>query len=196
MLDEIFINAFEPSNVSSRLRSLAGQTVLRNLSGEIMRANAQANGNLWDFMDYGELQMLQMLCVLMFKSLDTQSKIGAGVVRGSSSDYTTTGVTKDKGMFYSVCNDGSSSSARTPIKVFGIENLWGNCYKWINGLVVPKTSSTASVKYKLCDYTTDGSTSTFYTTAGTGYKTLETFSTAGEGYPNKLTLNADGLFRL
>lgn len=194
MLEEIFIMAFEPSNVSNKLRSLSGQTVLRGLSGETMRTYAQSNGSSWDFMDYGELQMLQMLCVLMFKSLDTQSKIGAGVCKGSSSSYTTTGATKDKGMFYSICNDGSSSSATTPVKVFGIENLYGNCYKWMNGLVVPKTSSNGTVKYKLCDYTTDGSTATAYTTGGTGYKTLATFSSDISGYPNKLYLNSDGLF--
>lgn len=194
MLNEIFIMAYEPANVSSKLRSLAGQTILGNLSGEDMRTYAQSNGSSWDFMDYGELQMLQMLCVLMFKSLDCQSKIGAGVCKGTSSSYTTTGSTKDKGMFYAICNDGSSSSATTPIKVFGIENLWGNKYKWMNGLVVPQTSGDGTVKYKLCDYTTDGSTATAYTTSGTGYKTLETFSTAGGGYCNKMTLNSDGLF--
>ena len=194
MLDEIFIMAYEPSNVSSKLRSLAGQTILASLSGEDMRTYAQANGSSWDFMDYGELQMLQMLCVLMFKSLDTQSKIGAGVCKGTSSTYTTTGSTKDKGMFYAICNDGSSSAATTPIKVFGIENLWGNKNKWINGLVVPQTSGDGTLKYKLCDYTTDGSTATAYTTSGTGYKTLATFSSAASGYPNKLYLNSDGLF--
>ena len=193
-LNEIFINAFEPSNVSSKLRSLAGQTILGNLSGETMRTYAQSNGSSWDFMDYGELQMLQMLCVLMFKSLDTQAKIGTGVVGGSSSTYTTTGSTKDKGMFYALSYDS------TPIKVFGIENLWGNKYKWINGLVIPQVSSssdTATVKYKLCDYTTDGSTATSYTASGTGYKTLTTFANGGTqkyGYPNKLSLNSDGLF--
>jgi len=194
MLDEIFIMAYEPSNVSSKLRSLAGQTILGSLSGEDMRTYAQANGSSWDFMDYGEIQMLQWLLVLMFKSLDSQTKIGAGVVKGTSSTYTTTGSTKDKGMFYAICNDGSSSSATTPIKVFGIENLWGNKYKWINGLVVPQSASGGTVKYKLCDYTTDGSTATAYTTSGTGYKTLETFTTGVGFFPNKMTLNSDGLF--
>ena len=189
MLDEIFIQAFEPSNVSSKLRSLAGQTILDNLSGVTMQSYAQANGSSWDFMDYGEVQMLQMLCVLMFKSLDSQGKIGAGVV--GNTNQKTTGTLKDKPMFYATDN---TSSSDVSFKAFGIENLWGDRSKWINGLVVPKTSSTASVKYKLCDYTTDGSTSTSYTADGTGYKTLETFSSANGGYPNKLTLNADGLF--
>lgn len=195
MLDEIFIMAYEPSNVSNKLRSLAGQTILNSLSGETMQTYAKANGSSWDFMDYGEVQMLQMLCVLMFKSLDTQGTIGAGVVSGSSTTYTTTGDTKDKGMFYAVDNTNSST---TPVKVFGIENLWGNRFKWMNGLIIPRLVSTSSnrvVKYKLCDYTTDGSTTTSYNQTGSGYKTLTNgYTSSKSGYINKLTLNSDGLF--
>ena len=199
-LDEIFIMAYEPSNISNKLRSLAGQTILQSLSGVTMQTYAKANGNAWDFMDYGELQMIQMLCILLFKSLDTQGKIGAGVVYSgnSASTYATTGTTKNKGMFYAVCNNPTSSSATTPIKVFGIENLWGSRYKWFNGLVIPKLSSSSSnrvVKYKLCDYTTDGSTTTSYSAAGTGYKTLTNGLTSNiNGYINKMMLNSDGLF--
>ena len=69
-------------------------------------------------------------------------------------------------MFYATSNSASST---TPIKVFGIENLWGSRYKRINGMVTKGNK----IYYKLCDYTTDGSTSAGYTpTAGTGYKTI------------------------
>ena len=196
-LDEIFIMAYEPSNISNKLRSLAGQTILQSLSGVTMQTYAKANGNAWDFMDFGELQMIQMLCILLFKSLDTQGKIGAGVVysNNSASTYATTGTTKDKGMFYAKCNDGTSSNATTPIKVFGIENLWGNRFKWINGFLITSSSSDSKVKYKLCDYTTDGSTATAYSEAGTGYKTLANAPSSNvRGYIKKLYLNADGLF--
>ena len=189
MLDEIFINAFEPSNVSSKLRSLADQTGLDNLSGETMRQYAQSNGSSWDFMDYGELQMLQMLCILMFKSLDTQSKIGAGVVGGTK--QTTTGTLKNRPMFYATNNTSSSNAS---IKVFGIENLWGNRYKWVNGFVITSTSNGSQIKYKLCDYTTDGSTATAYTSTGTGYKVLASAPASNvSGFTQKMQLSADGL---
>ena len=100
LLDEIYTAAFEPSNVSNRLRSLAGQTVLVSTAGTTMRNYAQANGNGWDFLDLGTLQMIQMLFILMFKSRDSQSKCGGGIV-GASVVSSTTGSTKDKGMFYS-----------------------------------------------------------------------------------------------
>lgn len=189
MLDEIFIMAFEPSNVSNKLRSLADQTGLDNLSGETMRQYAQANGNAWDFMDFGEIQMLQMLLVLMFKSLDSQSKIGAGVCGGTK--QTTTGTLKNKPMFYATNNTSSSNAS---FKAFGIENLWGNRYKWFNGLVITSTSNGSKIKYKLCDYTTDGSTATAYTSTGTGYKVLTSAPSANKsGYATKMQLSADGL---
>ena len=165
LLDEIYTAAFEPSNVSSKLRSLAGQTVLVSTAGTTMRQYAQANGNGWDFLDLGTLQMIQMLFILMFKSRDSQSKCGGGIV-GASAVSSTTGLTKDKGMFYSTNN---TSSSTTPVKFFGMENLWGNCYKWINGL----TCYQLKIFYKLCNYTADGSTATGYnpTSNNPGYKT-------------------------
>ncbi len=171
LLDEIYTAAFEPSNVSNRLRSLAGQTVLVNTAGTTMRTYAQANGNGWDFLDLGTLQMIQMLFILMFKSRDSQSKCGGGVVGGTQ--MTSTGSLKDKPMFYSTNNTSSSNAA---VKFFGMENLWGNNKKWINGL----TCYQKKIFYKLCNYTADGSTTTGYnpTSNNPGYKT---YSRSGNG---------------
>lgn len=169
LLDEIYVQAFESSNVSSKLRSLAGQAVLVSTAGTTMRQYAQANGSGWDFLDLGTLQMIQMLFILMFKSRDSQSKCGGGIVKASAVS-TPTGSTKDKGMFYSTDN---SRRSKTPVKFFGIENLWGNAEKWINGLKQYKQN----IYYKLCNYTTDGTTATGYdptATTASGYKTLTT----------------------
>jgi hypothetical protein len=162
LLDEIYVAAFEPSD-STQLRSLADKTVLINKSGATMRQYAQANGNGWDFLDLGTLQMIQMLFILMFKSRDSQSKCGGGVVGGTK--MTSTGSLKDKPMFYSTNNTSSSNVA---VKFFGIENLWGNKNKWINGL----TCYQKIIYYKLCNYTADGSTTTGYKPQGNnpGYK--------------------------
>lgn len=161
MLDEIFVMAYEPSNISNKLRSLADQTICISTAGTTMRTNAQANGTSWDFMDLGTVQMIQMLFILMFKTLNSQEAAGAGIVKGNNNTYKTGGATKDKGMFYALTNDATTSGvAVTPIKVFGIENLWGNRYKWINGLMMHV--GTGTLYYKLCDYTTDGTTVTGY----------------------------------
>ena len=190
LLDEIYVAAFEPSNVSSKLRSLAGQTILVNTAGTTMRTYAQANGNGWDFLDLGTLQLIQMLFILMFKSLDSQSKAGAGVVQGSASSYTTTGTTKNRGMFYATVSDATSSSATVPIKTFGIENLWGNRWKWINGLTTYKQK----IFYKLCNYTTDGTTTTGYNPTATapGYKSYTRTSDLTT-YQLKMPNASDGL---
>ena len=166
-LDEIYINAFEPCNISSKLKSLADQTILVSTAGTTMLTYAQNNGSSWCMMDWGEIMMLQMLSILMFKSLDSQTKMGAGVVGGTQ--MTASGSLKNKPMFYATNNTSSSNVAN---KVFGIENLWGNNFKWILGLQT--TGNT--IKYKLCDYTTDGSTVTGFNDSANGYKTLATIS--------------------
>ena len=192
LLDEIYVMAYEPSNISNKLRSLAGQTILYNLSGVTMRTYAQANGNGWDFLDLGTLQLIQMLFILMFKSRNSQATAGAGVVNSSKSHtaYPTTGDTKDKGMFYSLCNDPNSANATTPIKTFGIENLWGSRYKWINGLKSYQTT----IYYKLCNYTTDGTTQAGYTptTSDGGYKSY-TRSSNTTTYNLEMPNTSDGL---
>ena len=190
LLDEIYTAAFEPSNVSNKLRSLAGQTVLVNTAGTTMRQYAQANGNGWDFLDLGTLQMIQMLFILMFKSRDSQSKCGGGIV-GASAVSSTTGLTKDKGMFYSTNN---TSSSTTPVKFFGMENLWGNCYKWINGFKIYQRT----IYYKLCNAKADGSTAFGYdptSSSATGYKTLTTSAptSATSVYNLAMPNTSDGL---
>jgi len=173
LLDEIYTAAFEPSLTGSTLRSLAGRTVLVNtVAGTTMRTYAQANGNGWDFLDLGTLQMIQMLFILMFKSRDSQSKCGGGVVGGTKT--TSTGSLKDKPMFYSTNN---TSSSTTPVKFFGMENLWGNCNKWINGL----TCYQSKIFYKLCNYTADGTTAISYdpTSSSPGYKSYTGYNGVG-----------------
>lgn len=168
LLNEIYTAAFEPSNISSKLRSLADQTVCTNTVGTTMRTYAQNNGNGWDFLDMGTIQMIQMLFILMFKSRDSQTKCGGGVVGGTQ--MTSTGSLKDKPMFYSTNNTSSSNVA---VKFFGMENLWGNYWKWINGLC----SRGNLISYKLCNYTADGSTVIGYDpTAPSGYLTYSTSS--------------------
>lgn len=194
--DEIFVNAFQPCNISSKLRSIAGQTIMVSQSATTERTYAQANGQCWDMMDFGVWRMIEMLLVLMSKSMDTQTKFGFG--RGTTANATT-GELADKPMFYA-----TSGTSNCGIKVFGIENLYGNYWKRILGAI----GSANCIKYKLCDYTSDGSTVINYNLDGTGYKTTNAISggstgAGGSGYyahrygnADSYQLNEDGLFPL
>ena len=75
-----------------------------------------------------------------------------------------------------------------------MENLWGNCRKWINGL----TCYQSKIFYKLCNYTADGSTATGYDPVyyNPGYKTYSRSASGSVtlynlGMPN----TSDGIMR-
>lgn len=182
LLDEIFIMAFQPGNISSKLRSLSGITILTNNSGTTELTYAQNNGACWNLMDYGEFNMIAHLLTLMAKSTNVEAVYGKG--RDSNNANSTTGECISNGMFY-------GTSATGKLKIFGIENYYANYWKRCNGCVY---NTTDGMKYKLCDYTTDGSTVIGYNTDGSGYLKHQTFSGSSGGYISQMRLTANGIF--
>lgn len=180
LLDEIFINAYQPSNQSSRLRSLSGKTILTNVAGTTEITYAQANGDCWFLQDFGMFNMISMLLTLMCKSTNIQSKLGEG---RSSAANATTGECDTKGMFY-------GTSANGPVKIFGIENYYGNYWKRTAGCVYTATG----MKYKMTESTMDGSTVIGYNTDGTGYLNHQAFTGTSGGYISAATLTPHGIF--
>jgi len=180
LLNEIFINAYQPCNVSSKLRSLSGQTIYVGAAGTTEIAYAQANGDGWYLWDYAFFNMMNMLLVLMCGSTNIQSKFGEG---RSSAANATTGECNDKGMFY-------GTSANGAVKIFGIENYYGNYWKRTAGCVY----TAAGMKYKMTESTLDGSTVVGYNTDGTGYLTHQAFSGTTGGYISAASLTANGIF--
>ena len=89
-----------------------------------------------------------------------------------------------KGMFWG-SNDQTSG-----VKVFGMENVWGNLWRrtagWIN--------ANGTQKVKLTRGTHDGSTATDYNTDGNGYKTIANATPAGSsgGYISSMKTEAFG----
>lgn len=125
--DKCYISAYLGYNLSSKLRSLSGKTPTVNQTIGTFRTQAQANGTGYDQMAYFQLLMLQVLFVVMFKNLDSQTALGRGYVDGNSASIVTGG-TNAKGLFY------GETTGKLQNKFCGIEDFWGNCYYWIDGL--------------------------------------------------------------
>ena len=64
--------------------------------------------------------------MLKYGNLNSQQALGQGYVGGSSAQ--TTGATNTKGMCY------GSSSTTDRVKLFGLEDFWGNVYQRLSGL--------------------------------------------------------------
>ena len=72
--------------------------------------------------------LLQDLYLLIFKDRDSQTALGRGHV-DDSSKYSNTGGTNGKGYIY------GETTGKLQMCFLGIEDLWGNKFQWVDGLV-------------------------------------------------------------
>ena len=166
--DAMYHAMFDGSDVSSTLRSLATGSVMRDVSasGEITRA--EANGTGWHITYKSQRDFINYLLTLISKSTNSQAVFGEG--RTNTAHYLSPGSLKTEGRFW---GDDATIQA---VKVFYIENYWGNCWQRMSGMIYnsdAKILVKATPPYSLTgvDYTNTGitltGTSGQYITAGT-----------------------------
>jgi hypothetical protein len=131
--DKFYLGAYKASEFSSKLHSLSGKTCANNKTIGDFRTLAQANGvpngsggSGYDQSGWYQLVYRQCMYVLKYKSLNSQSKVGRGFVDGNSAQKLT-GSTATKGM------DWGETTGKDHMKLFGLEDFWGNVYEWIDG---------------------------------------------------------------
>lgn len=175
-----------------KLRSISGKAntdLCQNKTAPQEITAAELNNpdedKLWYTEVFSDTLLIDLLLVLMGKSLDTQEVFGNGVVNSGSTAAAMigTGTMDDKGLFFGA-NDMASG-----VKVFGIENFWGNQNRRVAGLV----SVSRALKYKLTRGTEDGSVATDYNTTGADYLDSGVAFTENQfGYISGLTFTEDG----
>jgi hypothetical protein len=186
-----YLPIYNGSLISSKVRSLSGQTIMNTQTGTNEITYAKANNLSGSTIWYTELLcdriMVNHLLTLIGKSTNTQTVFGNGYYTGgsSASNLLQSGTMDAKGLFYGTNGTGVG------VKVFGIENWWGNQWRRIGGWI----NSNGTQKVKLTYGTQDGSTTTGYNTDGTGYISLGlTPGGTSGGYISASTMNAYGLF--
>lgn len=195
--EHFYTPIYNGSVISSTMRSLSDQTVSKTLAGTAEITAAKANNpstdELWNIECFADRLLINMLLILMGKSLNTQAVFGQGLNSGGSeaiNDGFTTGVHNTKGLFYGT-NDGTASTYTNAVKIFGMENYYGFHWRRTNGLIL----NNGATKYKLTYGTEDGSSATGYNTDGTGYKDAGvTPSGTSGGYISKAKFTEDGMF--
>ena len=158
---------FGSKDSSNRLRSISGQTnsVSTNASTEI--TYAKANGADWYTEVLADRLLIQDLLVMMAKSTDCQTAFGNGVCSANSAIGQ--GTMNTKGLFW------GSNNQTSGVKVFGMENWWGNLWRRTAGYI----NANGTQKVKLTRGTKDGSTAADYNTDGTGYISVASATPAG-----------------
>ena len=182
-IDHFYVAAYDGCVVSSKLRSLSGQTPGNTIAGSTFITNALANNPSSDYARGGwyisqwcDRALINDLLILIGKSTNVKETFGFGHYEGgtSASSLKQTGTLNDKGLFY-----GKNVSGYA-VKVFGIENYWGNMWKFCAGLMANGTSVYAKMTWN----TADGSSGTGYgTTAVSTSKSIgKTLGGTSGGY--------------
>lgn len=189
------LSMFDGGLVSGKLRSIAGVAPMASQQAANEINYAEQNGELWTTTAWSEWDTIASLLTLMGLSTDSQSVYGYGV--GQASAAISTGSLKDKPMFY---GRSEVQSKTTAVKVFYLENWWGNIWDRIQGCIAINKSIRVKMKkpYNLTgtDYINTG-----LTLAGTsgGYidktKTDNTYGTVPyNASGSATTYEADGLW--
>ena len=156
------------SKINGKLRSISGvsNSVSKTAQQEIDLAkanNQNTNNPIWYTEVYADRLLINLLLVMMAKNMNTQAVygMGRGSVPGSVLEeaINNSGTMNGKGMFW------GSQNQTDGVKVFGMENWWGNLNRRTAGYI--KISNV--IYTKLTYDTSDGSTVKGYNLTGDGY---------------------------
>lgn len=125
--DAMYHAMFEGSNVSSRLRSLSTGVVMANQTAATEISYAETNGAGWHINYKSQRDFITYLLALISKSTNSQAVFGEG--NNDSATYINPGALKTEGRFW---GDDATDQA---VKVFYIENYWGNYWQRMSGLL-------------------------------------------------------------
>lgn len=127
VLPVTYFPMYEGAVISSRMRSLSGQTPTANQTDAQESTAAKQNGARWDKTSFSECNLMYEMCTLISRSTNSQAKFGQG--RNSATDYLKTGTTNGLGQFYGY------NTATNGVKMFYCENFFGNYWKRVTGLL-------------------------------------------------------------
>lgn len=168
-----YMSAYDGTHVDQNdsrfnvIRSLSGRKPYsgKNRQFEIENAlnNNQGSSKIWYTQVFCDWMLINLLLMLISRSTNSKEKFGTGnsnsYVNASNTGIKASGTLNTKGLFWG-SNDGKQC-----VKVFGIENFWGNIWKSCAGWV----NDNGAQKVKLTWWTEDGSSVAGYNTTGEGY---------------------------
>lgn len=192
-VDYIYYPIYKGSLINSKLRSLSGKTPQANTtrSQEITyaKANNLEGDNIWNTNFFSGWLLINLLLLLIGKSTNTKLTFGTGnnnsYVNSSNTGIKNTGTLDQKGLFW------GNQDNKSAVKVFGIEDWWGNRWDSLAGWYNDKGIQ----KIKLTYGQSDGSTTDGYNITGDGYISIPNSTPSGTsgGYISKMVFTELGV---
>lgn len=150
--DYVYISAYLGYNDGSKLRSLSGKSPTTDTALSTFRTLSQANGANYNQIGFYQLTMLQILYLIRYKNLNSQTALGRGYVDGNTGKINTGG-TNLKGMYY------GENTGKLQMKFAGLEDFWGNCFYYIDGF---RTNTSNAMQIATKDFNDAGTGATVY----------------------------------
>ena len=169
--------AYQGFTLSGKLISGSGRVPTARKTRATFRTEAAANGTGWSQIDWNLLTAVQLLYLVEFANFNTQAMLGQGITSGSV--YTAvTGSSNALG-------NSSSPSTNTSTQFMsyrGIENWYGQIYKFIDGVNVSS-----------CVYYVNNKPATFADNVFTGdYVSTGITSASVDGYVKNIFASGKG----
>lgn len=127
------------SGTGDKLSSIAGAKpcsgLTQNLTLPNSRILAHNRGSGWELQDFLTSSAIQLLYLIEYATFNSQAQIGRGVVDKTDDNSTNmavnTGATSSLG---NASGKASGTDGLVSVSYRGIENFWGNIWKWVDGL--------------------------------------------------------------
>ena len=136
--DKIYIGAYLGYQTNDELYSLSGVRPANKISLSDFRFYADNKGTGYSLTSFFPHTLLQCLYIIVYKNLNSQVALGRGCVNAEV-------LTKTGGTNFDTFCYGTTSSTQQ-IKLFGIEDFYGNLYQWLDGLYA--TSNSIKTDYR------------------------------------------------
>lgn len=130
-VDKRYASAYLGFINGTKLESKSGVTPSASQTIGTFRTRATARGNGWGIEDFNLFYALQMLYLVEYASMDSQTALGQGYTSGSGSN---TAARATGGTVASGSASSGSTSATVQVSYRGVEDIWGNLYYWLDGL--------------------------------------------------------------
>lgn len=136
------------SNASWKLTSVSGYTPMPYINIGAARTLATRRGVCWGITDFNLVFAVQLLYLVEYAHFDSQAKIGLGYTAAANIGSITTGRTSSLGNVTG--NESNLGTDGTHAMSYrGIENFYGNIYKWVDGYITSGTSGSTPITIKI-----------------------------------------------
>lgn len=125
--DLLYIAAYKAYRSDGILHSWREVTPSTGSTLAFFESLAQSSGTGYHILGFYQLMYLQVMYLLKYRHLNSQAAIGRGFVDENMGSIQTGG-TDTKGMTY------GELTGKQQMKLFGIEDFWGNVYEWVRGV--------------------------------------------------------------